>query len=717
MKTSEIHAAARLRGLFNVRALRAAALLPAFTAGALCAAETAAPIPDATVTAKRPGATPAPVAPAPTGNPSATPASSTAAVAPVGAAPTAKPVPAPVKTASAASGETQKIPETVVVASRSEEKLSDVSPSVSKVSAEDMRTRGQSTLVDALQGQQGVYLAQSGGTGAQTSVFTRGNNSKSTAFLLDGRRLNPGFGGSYEITRYTTDNLGSVQVNRGASSTLYGANALGGVVDMRTVDPLAAKTNGGFAEVEAGSFGLVRGKMQVVGNTDNSEAGKSIGEGVGASVGASILDTQNNRENNDFRQVSVTPRVDYRISDTATFDIVSQYSRNRLGLPGSSGGTGAYDPDDYVYDEGFLVSPGLKFDNGDDFKAQIFYSASNTRTDGLQTPAFGSPNYTYVMQKNELTAFAEYSPEKHVKLSAGYTYENSFYRTNSAFVVPGGQSGVIESNSPWARVTVYPVENLTLGAGIRYDDYNRFSGQATYEGFGSYRIAPTDTVLHARVSTGYRAPAPSDFAFGTVGKLSPEESTSYEAGIRQSFFSEKAHLGAVVYDNELKNLIGFDGVTFFTYNIDRARTRGLELSADVSPERHVKFFVNGEFLDARSLTDTVGGEQAGQRLVRRPDWTATAGFEVYPLEKLTIGFSTTFVHGREDAVFPPPFFARTQIDMGDYILGRVYTNWRVTEHFEVFGRVENVFNDKYDSAAVNFDALPIGAFGGIRLLF
>lgn len=717
MKTSETQVAARLRGLFNARALRAAALLPAFTAGALCAAETAAPIPEATVTAKRPEAVPAPVAPVTPGNPGVTSDSSSATVAPVDAASAAKPVPVPVK-AAAAAGETQKIPDTVVVASRSEEKLSDVSPSVSKVSAEEMSLKGESTLVDALQGQQGVTVAQQGAVGSKTSIFTRGNKSNSTAFLLDGRRLNPGFDGSYEITRYSTDNLDSVQINRSAGSTLYGANAMGGVVDMRTVDPLAVKTNGGSAEVEAGSFGLVRGKMRVAGNTDNLKDNSAIGEGIGASVGASILDTQNKRGNNDFRQVAVTPRVDYRISDVATFDIVSQYSRSKLGLPGSSGGTGAYDPDDYQYDEGFLVSPGLKFDNGDDFKAQIFYSASNTRTDGMNN---FRPFYTYVVQKNEVTAFGEYSPEKHVKIAAGYTYENSYYRTNSVFnnttFVYEDGSGVIESNSPWARVTVYPVENLTLGAGMRYDAYNSFHGKDTYEGFGSYRIAPTDTTLHARVSSSYRAPAPGDLTSGTVGKLRPEESVNYEAGVKQVLFSDKVHLGAVVYDNELDDLIGYDLATNQAYNIDRARTRGVELSGDWSPERHVKFFANGELLQAKSLSNTAYGEQAGQRLVRRPAWTATAGFEVYPVEKFTIGFSTTFVHGREDVAYDPITFARTQVDMGDYILGRVYTNWRVTPCCEVFARVENVFDDRYESAAIGWEALPLGAFGGIRLLF
>lgn len=700
MKSSEKSAATLVSGLFNTRALRAAALLPVCGAGPLLAGETP-PVADAPVASARPAATPSPVSPV--AKPSAPAGAGVEAPAPVAGAP-AKPSPAAAEKAPADIGKT------VVIASRREERLADVSPSVSVVDAEALRNNGFYELSDALTGQQGLYPAVNGTSGAQTSVFTRGNSSKSTAFLLDGRRLNPGFSGTYEISRYSTANLDSVQIDRSASPSLY-SNTLGGAVDLRTVDPLAVKKNGGSAEVEAGSFSTVRTRAQVAGNTDNM-TDPAAPKGLGASAGVSFVDTQNDRQNNDFRQVSVLPRVDYRISDTLRTDLVMQYSRNSLGLPGAdtTPPTGLYNATDFQRDEGFLVSPGITFESDENLSGRAFFSAANNRSTGYN---FGAP-FLYEDDKQEFTSFVDYSPDKRVLLNFGYTFENTYYHSTVVPAPPFGEpSGSITANSPWARISLFPVENLTVGGGVRYNAYDEFKDKVTWETFASYRVEPTGTTLHAKISTSYRAPAPTDFAFGTLGRLSPEEATSYEAGFRQELFSKRVNLGAVVYDNELKDMIGFDPATFATFNIDRARTRGVELFGDWKPDTHIRFFANGDYTDARSLTNTAFGEQAGERLRRRPRWTATAGVEVRPVGTVTFGFSATSVNGRDDF----DYATFTTVALKDYILGRVYAVWRFHENAEVFGRVENVFDRDYESASLGFRSLPVGAFGGVRVRF
>jgi vitamin B12 transporter len=666
MKSQEITAATLVRGLFNSRALRAASLLSVFGTGSLLAAETSAQ--------------------------------------PV------EPVKAPVVAKAESAEPTQTIEPTVVIASRHEEKLADVSPSVSVIDAEKIRNNGFHQISDALVGQQGMFPAINGAAGSQTSVFTRGNSSKSTTFMLDGRRLNAGFSGSYEIQRYSTANLNSIQIDRSASATLY-TSTLGGAVDLRSVDPLAVKQNGGFAEVEAGSFSTLRTSAQVAGNTDNLSDSTLI-KGLGASAGVSFLDTQNDRLNNDFRQVSVLPRIDYKISDTLRTDLVMQYSADKLGLPGgdTTPASGVYNPVDFQRDESFLVSPGFSFKTDESLSGRVFFSSANNRSTGFN---FGAP-FLYEDDKQEFTGYADYSPEKHVSLNLGYTLENTYYHSTVVSAPPfGSPSGSILSNSPWARLSLFPIEDLTVGGGVRYNAYDEFKDKVTWETFSSYRVEPTGTTVHTKVSSTYRAPAPTDFAFGTVGKLRPEEAVSYEVGLRQELFSKKVNLGAVVYDNEIEDLIGFDSVTFATYNIDRARTRGVEIFGDWTPDSHVKLFANADYTDARSLTNTAFGEQAGERLRRRPQWTATAGLEVYPVKTVTFGFSATAVNGREDF----DFTGFTKVDLGNYILGRVYAKWAFCENAEIFGRVENLFDETYEPASIGFNGLPLGAYAGLRVRF
>ena len=134
-----------------------------------------------------------------------------------------------------------RLPETVVIETRQAKPLAEASPSVSRLDVAAATDSGQTTMTSLLGGAPGVFAAEQSGEGSVGSLFLRGTNSTQTAVLLDGRRLPQGFSNSYEIGRYRIFGLASVEVLRGPSSTLYGANALGGVIDLRQQSPLTAR--------------------------------------------------------------------------------------------------------------------------------------------------------------------------------------------------------------------------------------------------------------------------------------------------------------------------------------------------------------------------------------------------------------------------------------------------------------------------------------------
>lgn len=147
-----------------------------------------------------------------------------------------------------------RLPETIVIESRQVAPLGEASPSVSRVNVTEATEAGLTTLAEALATTPGLYATEQTGEGSQASLFIRGTNSSQSAVLLDGRRLPPGFSGTYEIGRYRLFGLNSVEILRGPSSALYGANALGGVVDLRLASPLT-ETAGGRWQAEGGSYG------------------------------------------------------------------------------------------------------------------------------------------------------------------------------------------------------------------------------------------------------------------------------------------------------------------------------------------------------------------------------------------------------------------------------------------------------------------------------
>lgn len=712
MKSSEKSAATLVSGLFNTRVLRAAAILPVFGAGTLLAAEPA-PVSDATVTASHPAAAPAPVSPvAKTSGPAddAKPGSATPAPAPV--AGPAKPV------AVADEKAPVNIGKTVVVAARREQSLSDVSPSVSVISGDEIRTMQFNTLGEVLATQPGVFV--SGGDlslGQHESVFTRGTNSNMTSVLLDGRRLSPGLDGSSEIERYSTGGLESVQFARGPNSTLYGGNAIGGVIDMRTVDPLKLANPTGFAGVEAGSFGTVRGSAGVSGATSTS-SGDGVRKDVGATVSGDWTTSQGPIENSAYNGNHALGRVDFSPVNGVTFDTLAQVHDFGIGVPGSISAPSAVN---HQWDRGWLVSPGATFSNDDDFKARLFYSRTDSETVNhiVSTGPYDSDS---VVTMDEVSLQADWTAAKWALLSAGYNYDKSDLSQVSDFGFgPSAQQIIWESHSIWGRVVLTSYDKTTeLGVGGRRQWFDDFSDASTGEVFGSQAFTETGTKLFAKAATSYATPTAQDYFYNTpIGVLKPEEVSSWEVGVKQKFFEKTSPLeiSATYFENDMTNLISFVTTGPFTdssFNVGKSEARGVELALDWLPVKQLRFYANGTIQDARVTKDSPAGTpsyaqvMAGDKLARRPDYTTTFGVEVYPVDTVTLGISGTGVMGREDT---------GHVDMGDYFVARAYGSWRFTRNFEVFGRVENIFDANYDASAVGYQGLPLAAYAGIRAGF
>ena len=125
----------------------------------------------------------------------------------------------------------------VVVETRTPQPLSEASPWVTRISGDDLEQRQIYNLSDALRSVPGMAVARTGQMGSQTSLFSRGGESNHVAFLYEGRKLNGGFSGLYNLGNLSLFNSSSVEVLRGASSSLHGANAMGGTVYMRSSLP------------------------------------------------------------------------------------------------------------------------------------------------------------------------------------------------------------------------------------------------------------------------------------------------------------------------------------------------------------------------------------------------------------------------------------------------------------------------------------------------
>ena len=599
-----------------------------------------------------------------------------------------------------------RLPETVVIETRQSAPLAEASPSVSRLDVTAATESGQTTLTSLLGGAPGVYATEQSGEGSVGSLFLRGANSTQTAVLLDGRRLPQGFSNSYEIGRYRIFGLSSVEVLRGPSSSLYGANALGGVIDLRQQSPLTAKA-GSTLVAEGGSYG--RGSVGLAFLTNNAAGAQAATSGTAVSVSASHDDGW--RPNGDRDALSAYLKHEWRLSPNLVFDLVGSADHGKAGLPGQDIG-GAASLTDWERDSGWLLSPGLRFQDADT-EATVFWSRAGSAVTSLTSPY----SNRYLLDRDEVTAFVDRKVRPDLTLGLGLSYERT---TFEQFDVAGNSltwADTHESLGVWARADWQITSADRVRASVRDDRFTDFAGKTTGEVSYSHRLTK-ELLAHAKVGTAYRAPAANDLAYGThLGlPLRPESNTGTEVGLRH----ENAVPGAlswtlVAFRNELTDLIDYNPISYQTYNIAKARTQGVEAGVETRPAKGLRVFGATTWLDSeiRSTDYYLGTGLAGDKLLRRPTLTLTLGVEVIPNDDWTFGISAAHLRGREDF----DWNAYSRVSLPDATFVRVWVRRTLSDGTEISLRIENLFGEDAPPAAYGFGAQPRSAYVGLTRRF
>ena len=599
-----------------------------------------------------------------------------------------------------------RLPDTVVIETRQAVPLADASPSVSRLDVAAASESGQTTLTGLLGSAPGVYASEQSGEGSVGSLFLRGTNSTQTAVLLDGRRLPQGFSNSYEIGRYRIFGLSSVEVLRGPSSALYGANALGGVIDLRQQSPLSAKA-GSTLVAEGGSYG--RGSLGLAFLTNNAVGTQAATNGTAVSLSASHDDGW--RPNGDRDALSAYLKHEWKLSPNLVFDLVGSADHGKAGLPGQDVG-GAGSLTDWERDSGWLLSPGLRFQDADT-EATVFWSRAGSAVSSVTAPYANR----YLLDRDELTAFVDRKVRADLTLGLGVTYERTTFEQLDVAAHSLTWADTHESLGIWTRADWQVTSLDRIRASVRDDRFTDFAGKTTGEVSYAHRFTK-ELLAHAKVGTAYRAPAANDLAYGThLGlPLRPESNTGTEVGLRH----ENAVPGAlswtlVAFRNELTDLIDYNPSSYQTYNIAKARTQGVEAGLETRPAKGLRLFGATTWLDSeiRSTDYYLGTGLTGDKLLRRPTLTLTVGLEVIPNDDWTFGVSAAHLRGRED--FDWNSYARVGLPNATFV--RLWVRRVFADGTELSLRVENLFGEDAPPAAFGFGAQPRSAYVGLTRKF
>ena len=578
-------------------------------------------------------------------------------------------------------GKQEELAEIVVVETRSPKPEAEVSPWVTTLKESEWTFRQVEGVSGLLRSVPGLSLVRSGQAGSQVSLFSRGGNSDHTTFLYEGRKLNGGFSGTYDLGQLSLAGLSSVEVLRGSSSTLYGAEGIGGAIMLRS-DPSQIP---GSLSFEGGSNGHLLARLE-----------RSFdGDGWSASTGFSAQGTDNEQPHSSFdgRAASIVARR--ALADGVELDLVTSFGRSHLNYPGNAKSIAYPVGGQYQELEETLVSPGVEFDLGS-WRLKGHYCFSQDRLEAKDSWA----HQDFLTRSHGLDIQAEYlEADDWVLLWGGSWEEESFRKVPLPTGVPEVDDSLV-TKSVFVQLCFLGWEESEWALGGRTDDFSDFGGARTWSLSGSRKLLDS-LAFFTRFATSFAPPQANDL-YGVWGNpsLDPEEAKNWEVGLKGTGMDWRWRLGA--YRTDFYDLITWSGSS--TANVGRARAEGIEFSAEKDFEGFMlrAGYAYGEAWD---VDDSV-------RLPRRPRHSGSLAVERRN-EESGFGVELSWVADREDLGGAPLF---GPIEGEDYLVARVYGQTELGERASLYGRVENLFDEEY-AEADGYPALGLGVYGGIRYSF
>ena len=528
----------------------------------------------------------------------------------------------------------------------------------------------------------GTAIVQNGHKGALSSLFTRGTESNHTAIFLNGRRLPAGTMGQYDLSSLGLENLGSVEFVRGPSSSLYGADAMGGVVDLRSREALMNQRESSFS-FEYGSFDSLLGKYELLaGDQDMS-----------LSAGLSSFSTKNDRPNSDFERFALNSYLKYQLSSYLYADFQVLYYKSEIGVPGDEryplGTTyGTYPANEINTVDAYLISPGISYEPNEFTNIYAFYSRSQNDFEAVDAP-FAS-NYIFKEKVDELNLIANISPGAlPVQLTGGFNYLKLKYdrKPNKLGSVTSPFKYSHSSHAIFGQAILDYSKSLRFISSARLDHFDRFGNKVTGNIELSYFMPSIETRFFLKYGEGFSPPEANDLS-RLEGQLDPEESGSWEFGFKKAFAAKKVNFGMIYFNSKIRNLVDDDGAwPVANYEVVDTKQSGLESQIDWIIFPQINFRLSHTFLEAEVTSGTYFfSDGVGTRLIRRPKHTIAANIDWNVNSQLRIGLGFQSVKDREDS-------AGTRHE--DYELFRLYGELTLSERISCYGRVENLFNQRF----------------------
>jgi len=629
----------------------------------------------------------------------------------------------------------------VVSAAQVDLSLSRTPASTTVVTRTDLEQLQHATVAEALRRVPGISLARNGGEGSVSSVFSRGGESDFTAVAIDGVPVNA-FGGSFDFGHLTTGDVERLEIVRGPQSALWSGGAIGGVIQIITTPQARPGLN---ASAEAGSRRTRRLSAGVTIPSGDWRLAFSGSRDVSRGYDGRLAANGERVSNDDW--MSERAGASVRRDGVTRAQLTARLERSERGFPGPFGS----DPGG--------TFPGLdRISRGTN--DSVLLGASLSRAFDRFRPSmqatwyqfesdFASPFGASESGSRRGTARAQVDIRLARPVDATIGAEWLSERATSTFIA-GASGAMIPVRRRLASVFAEAradTGRLFVTAGTRVEHIRREGIAGDPSPFSPRPAVPVDarvavtprvsaswfarlanargewTRLRASAGLGIRPPDAFELVFTDNPALAPERTRSVEAGLEHALWRARLVVEATAFANRYDDLIVTvgrslsDASRYQSDNISNARARGVEALVSARPGRGLSAAVAYTFLDSEILAvDRLGVAPPpfapGDSLIRRPRHQAWA--EIRWSAAAISGFAAAGARGRTLDIDPSYGAFGGLFSNTGYVSADLGASWRVAQQVEVFGRVTNLFDRRYEEV-LGFPAARRGAYIGMRV--
>ncbi len=580
----------------------------------------------------------------------------------------------------------------VVTATRLGQTATETGSSLSIITAEEIEELGLIYALDAVAQAPGVTINQNGAFGGNASVRIRGAGSEQTVVLIDGIPVNDPTspGGGFNFARLDTENIERIEVLKGPQSTLWGTDAIGGIVSIATKSP--GEGFGGEAFAEYGSFDTLRGGASVSNAGDGGDF--RLAAVTVSSDGISKADEENGNGEED------------------SYDSLTLSAKAGLNLPG----------------EARLSADVLRTDAETEFDSFVFGAQGNVGdgdelSETEETAANVSLTVPLIDGRLDNLFLVGYSDIKRENFRGGvpsfdadgerllYRYQGTLNANERHRLAFGAEHEETTANDDetsidglFALYELRPVGDLTITAGLRYDDHERFGSETTNRLASAWNLSD-NLSFRASWGEGFKAPTIFQTTFFCCGATEPnaelkaETSEAFDAGVEWLSSDGRFQLGATVFRQETENLIDFDFAIGGYLNIAKVESTGLELSGALALGDTLSLSLDYAYIDAE--------DGDGNALPRMPEHSGDLTLSYAPAGPFS-GAVLLRYNGSETNTDATTLDSWLRVDLtGRYAL---------SESLEVYGRIENLFDEDYQQI-LGYGTPGLSASLGIRLRY